>query len=125
AGFDCAAGIDVAVEFIAGAAPIHDLDATDLDDPVTGGRLEARRLRVEYDLSHRLGELLQESAHGCRYLAAARVKINPSRAALARARSSRAHPRARSRDDPRDRAPNAIPHRGARRAPQAPSRDPG
>ena len=52
---DVALGVDVAVELAAGGDAVDDLDAADLDQPVTAQRIEARRLGVENDLAqHRL-----------------------------------------------------------------------
>jgi hypothetical protein len=50
-----ALGVDVAVKFAPSRDAIDDLDAADLDQPVTAQRIEPRRLGVENDLAqHRL-----------------------------------------------------------------------
>ena len=47
-----AVGVEVTMEHATGQAATDDLHAADLDDAVTRGDLEARRLRVEDDLAH-------------------------------------------------------------------------
>ncbi len=49
---DLALGIQVAVKHPARDAPVHEFDATDLDDAVLQLDLEARGFRIENDLAH-------------------------------------------------------------------------
>lgn len=44
--------LEILMEVVAGEPAIHQLDATDLDDPVSFRGLEAGRLSVKHDLSH-------------------------------------------------------------------------
>ena len=52
---DLAIGAQVTVEHPARTSPVHDLDATDLDDAVALLGLEARGFGVEDDLTHGVG----------------------------------------------------------------------
>src|SRR5581483_6799064 len=49
---DVALGIQIAMKAPAGRAPIDELDAADLDDPMSEAGLETRRFRIEDDLPH-------------------------------------------------------------------------
>jgi hypothetical protein len=49
---DLAVGIHVTMEAVLRRPAIHELDATDLDDPVARGGLETRGFRIENDLTH-------------------------------------------------------------------------
>lgn len=47
-----ALGIDVSVEVTAGRQMVDQLDTADLDDAMTGRRIEARRFRIKDDFAH-------------------------------------------------------------------------
>ena len=49
---DVAAGVDVLVIVLPGKLAVHQFDATDLDDAVALGGLQAGGFGVQYDLSH-------------------------------------------------------------------------
>ena len=52
AAVDFALGVDVAVKAVLRRPPIDELHAADLDDPMAGGRLEARCFGIQDDLTH-------------------------------------------------------------------------
>jgi hypothetical protein len=57
AGVDLPVRLDVAVEVVAGQPALDDLDAADFDNAMALGGLQARGLRVQYDLAHAAGSL--------------------------------------------------------------------
>ena len=59
---DCALGVQILVKVTAGQAPIDDLDATDLDDPVTAIGFQSRGLGVEDDLPHQRSASIRSMA---------------------------------------------------------------
>src|SRR3990172_875899 len=48
--------VDVAVEVVAGRAPVHDLDAAEFDDAVPEPRVQPRRFSIEHDPPHQPSE---------------------------------------------------------------------
>ena len=51
-GRHAALGVEIALEGAAGRQVVEQFDATDLDNPVAGGRIETRRLGIDNDLTH-------------------------------------------------------------------------
>jgi hypothetical protein len=52
-----ALGIEIAVEGLAGWNPVDQLDAADLDQPMTLKGIDSGRLRIEHDFAHAQGSI--------------------------------------------------------------------
>ncbi len=71
-GIDVAVGADVMVQPAAGAAPVLQLDAADLDDAMPEFRFEAGGLGVQDDLADHQATASTSAATTCRWVASSR-----------------------------------------------------
>jgi hypothetical protein len=58
AGIDLAIRLEVLMVGVAGDPPVHKFNTTDFNDPVPVGWLQTRGLGIQYDLSHRLAQMI-------------------------------------------------------------------